>query len=292
MIASMTGYGKADKKNKNYFVNVEIKSVNNRFFDPILKLHSSLKEFEQSIINLLKKECERGRVFLNITIESNSNKSHFKLNKNLLKSYLKILKDIDKETSNNEIMSSIELMKLPDLLENVNIYDKSPSIKKIILDTVKLAVKDLNNFRKHEGNNLLNEINKHVKKIESVFKRIEKRSIKNTQKELVNYKKKIKNYMPNFSKLDDERLYQEIGIIIEKKDINEEIVRFKSHMDLFYLYLRSKRNEGKKKNFLLQEMNREINTIGSKSDDTKVKHYVVDIKNNLEKLREQVQNIL
>ena len=69
MIASMTGYGKADKKNRNYFVNVEIKSVNNRFFDPVLKLHSSLKEFEQSITNLLKKECERGRFFLNITIQ-------------------------------------------------------------------------------------------------------------------------------------------------------------------------------------------------------------------------------
>ena len=292
MIASMTGYGKADKKNKNYFINVEIKSVNNRFFDPIIKIHSSIKEFEPSIINLLKKECERGKIFLNITVGRNTNKSHFKLNKDLLKSYLQILEDIDKETSSNETISSIELMRLPDLLENVDVYDKNPSIKKIIFDKIKLAIKDLNNFRKEEGSNLLNEINKQVKKIESIFKRIEKKSIKNTQKELANYKKKIKNYMPNFSKLDNERLYQEIGIIIEKKDINEEIVRFKSHLNLFYLYLRSKKNEGKKKNFLLQEMNREINTIGSKSDDTKVKHYVVDIKNNLEKLREQVQNIL
>ena len=292
MIVSMTGYGKSDKKNKNYFVNVEIKSVNNRFFDPVVKLHSSIKEFEQSIINLLKNECERGRVFLNITIVNNTDKSHFKLNKSLLKSYLAILKDIDKETNNNESISSIDLIKLPDLLENVDFDDKISGIKKIVFDTVKLAIKDLNNFRKEEGNNLLNEINKHVKKIESIFKRIEKLSIKNTQKELANYKKKIKNYMPNFSKLDDERLYQEISIIIEKKDINEEIVRFKSHLNLFYLYLRSKKNEGKKKNFLLQEMNREINTIGSKSDNTKIKHFVVDIKNNLEKLREQVQNIL
>jgi uncharacterized protein (TIGR00255 family) len=292
MIVSMTGYGKSDKKNKNYFVNVEIKSVNNRFFDPVVKLHSSIKEFEQSIINLLKNECERGRVFLNITIVNNTDKSHFKLNKGLLKSYLAILKDIDKETNNNESISSIDLIKLPDLLENVDFDDKISGIKKIVFDTVKLAIKDLNNFRKEEGNNLLNEINKHVKKIESIFKRIEKLSIKNTQKELANYKKKIKNYMPNFSKLDDERLYQEISIIIEKKDINEEIVRFKSHLNLFYLYLRSKKNEGKKKNFLLQEMNREINTIGAKSDNTKIKHFVVDIKNNLEKLREQVQNIL
>tara|TARA_B100001996_G_C18624987_1_gene579358 strand:- start:356 stop:1234 length:879 start_codon:yes stop_codon:yes gene_type:complete len=292
MIASMTGYGKADKKNKNYFVNVEIKSVNNRFFDHVIKIHPSIKEFEPSIISLLKKECERGKFFLNITVGSNTNKSHFKLNKDLLKSYLQILKDIDKETNSNEIISSIELMRLPDLLENVDIYDKSSSIKKIIFDALKLAIKDLNNFRKEEGSNLLKEINKQVKKIESIFKSIEKKSIKNTQKELANYKKKIKNYMPNFSKLDDERLYQEIGIIIEKKDINEEIVRFKSHLDLFHLYLKNKKNEGKKKNFLLQEMNREINTIGSKSDDTKVKHCVVDIKNNLEKLREQVQNIL
>ena len=292
MIASMTGYGKADKKNKNYFVNVEIKSVNNRFFDHVIKIHPSIKEFEPSIISLLKKECERGKFFLNITVGSNTNKSHFKLNKDLLKSYLQILKDIDKETNSNEIISSIDLMRLPDLLENVDIYDKSSSIKKIIFDALKLAIKDLNNFRKEEGSNLLKEINKQVKKIESIFKSIEKKSIKNTQKELANYKKKIKNYMPNFSKLDDERLYQEIGIIIEKKDINEEIVRFKSHLNLFHLYLRNTKNEGKKKNFLLQEMNREINTIGSKSDDIKVKHYVVDIKNNLEKLREQVQNIL
>ena len=98
--------------------------------------------------------------------------------------------------------------------------------------------------------------------------------------------------MPNFSKLEDDRLYQEIAIIIEKKDISEEIVRLNSHLDLFNSYLNSKKSEGKKKNFLLQEMNREINTIGSKSDNIKIKHLVVDIKNNLEKTREQVQNIL
>ena len=292
MIVSMTGYGKSDKKNKNYFVNVEIKSVNNRFFDPVIKLHSSIKEFEQGIINLLKKECERGRFFLNITIVNNTNKNYFKLNKDLLKSYLEILKDINKETNNNESISSIDLMRLPDLLESVDFNEKKTDIKKIVFDSVKIAIKDLNNFRKKEGNNLLNEINKYIKKIESIFIRIEKLSIKNTKKELANYKKKIKNYMPNFSKLDDERLYQEIGIIIERKDINEELVRFKSHLNLFYLYLKSRKNEGKKKNFLLQEMNREINTIGSKSDNTKIKHFVVDIKNNLEKLREQVQNIL
>ena len=98
--------------------------------------------------------------------------------------------------------------------------------------------------------------------------------------------------MPNLSKLDDDRLYQEIAIIIEKKDINEEIIRLDSHFKLFLSFLNSKKNEGKKKNFLLQEMIREVNTIGSKSDNVKIRHLVVDMKDNLEKIREQVQNIL
>ena len=108
---------------------------------------------------------------------------------------------------------------------------------------------------------LLKNINKMVIKIENISK-------KSTKKELLKYKKKIKTYMPNLSKLDDDRLYQEIAIILEKKDINEELVRFKSHLKLFVMYLKSKNIEGKKKNFFLQEMIREVNTIGSKSDTT------------------------
>ena len=98
--------------------------------------------------------------------------------------------------------------------------------------------------------------------------------------------------MPNLSKLDDDRLYQEIAIILEKKDINEEIIRLDSHLKLFISFLNNKKNEGKKKNFLLQEMIREVNTIGAKSDNVKIRHLVVDVKDNLEKIREQVQNIL
>ena len=98
--------------------------------------------------------------------------------------------------------------------------------------------------------------------------------------------------MPNLSKLDDDRLYQEIGIILEKKDINEELVRLSSHFKLFSLFLKSKNNEGKKKNFLLLEINREVNTIGSKSDNLKIRHMIVEMKDYLEKIREQVQNIL
>ena len=292
MIASMTGYGKSENKNKNFSINVEIKSVNNRFFEPILKLPHSIKDYEQIITNLLKKECERGRIYINISIIRNNNYNQFRLNKDILKSYLSIIKEINQHTNLNESFSAINLMKLPEILESVDLNEKNQGIKNITINTVKSAIKDFNKFRIKEGKNLNIEINKYLKKIKSTLNKIEKFSKKNTQKELANYKKKIKNYMPNFSKLEDDRLYQEIAIIIEKKDISEEIVRLNSHLDLFNSYLLSKKSEGKKKNFLLQEMNREINTIGSKSDNIKIKHLVVDIKNNLEKIREQVQNIL
>lgn len=292
MITSMTGYGKSENKNKNFSVNVEIKSVNNRFFEPILKLPRSIKDYEQIITNLLKKECERGRIYVNISIIRNNNYNHFRLNENILKSYLSIIKEINQHANLKESFSAINLMKLPEILENVDLNEKNRGIKNITISTVKSAIKDFKKFRLREGKNLYTEIKKYLKKIKNTLQKIEKFSKKNTQKELANYKKKIKNYMPNFSKLEDDRLYQEIAIIIEKKDISEEIVRLNSHLDLFNSYLNSKKSEGKKKNFLLQEMNREINTIGSKSDNIKIKHLVVDIKNNLEKTREQVQNIL
>ena len=290
MILSMTGYGKSERKNKNFCVSVEIKSINNRFFDPIPKIHPLLREFEKEIMTLVKDECIRGRVFINLDVNTNSI-NQFILNKKRLVAYIDILEQVSKEAKIDKPISLSNLLKYPDIIENIGISDKSDS-NKVVITAVKSALKDLKSFRKKEGINLLNDINNALDAINKNFKKIEILSKKNINKELVQYKKKIKNYMPNLSKLDDDRLYQEIAIILEKKDINEELIRFKSHMQLFSSYLKNKKNEGKKKNFLLQEMNREVNTIGAKSDNTKIRHLVVDVKDNLEKLREQVQNIL
>tara|TARA_Y100001970_G_scaffold277113_1_gene380832 strand:- start:155 stop:1027 length:873 start_codon:yes stop_codon:yes gene_type:complete len=290
MILSMTGYGKSERKNKNFCVSVEIKSINNRFFDPIPKIHPLLREFEKEIMTLVKDECIRGRVFINLDVNTNSI-NQFILNKKRLVAYIDILEQVSKEAKIDKPISLSNLLKYPDIIENIGIPDKSDS-NKVVITAVKSALKDLKSFRKKEGINLLNDINNALDAINKNFKKIEILSKKNINKELVQYKKKIKNYMPNLSKLDDDRLYQEIAIILEKKDINEELIRFKSHMQLFSSYLKNKKNEGKKKNFLLQEMNREVNTIGAKSDNTKIRHLVVDVKDNLEKLREQVQNIL
>jgi uncharacterized protein (TIGR00255 family) len=291
MILSMTGYGRSEKKGKNFSINVEIKSINNRFYDPIPKIHPFLKEYEIEILSLIKNECNRGRVFININIDRDNSINSFQLNKNKLKSYLAIINDISKESKIKESISLSHLLRYQDIIENTT-FDTGSSVRKNLISAVKDAIKDLNKFRLEEGKNLLSDINLSLNKNYSLMKKINKISESDTQKELEKYKKKIKSYMPNLSKLDDDRLYQEIAIILEKKDINEEIVRLDSHFKLFSLFLKSKNNEGKKKNFLLQEMNREVNTIGSKSDNVKVRHMIVEMKDNLEKIREQVQNIL
>ena len=291
MILSMTGYGKSERKNKNFSVSVEIKSINNRFFDPITKIHHSLKDYEKEIMSLVKSECVRGRIFINLDIDTHKNLKQFVLNRKKLNSYINILNEVSSEANIKESITLTDLLKYPDIIENIGITNKD-SNKKLILSTVKAALKDLKIFRQKEGLNLQKDIDSIVDSINKIFIKIEKISEKNIKKQLNDYKKKIKNYMPNLSKLDDDRLYQEIAIILEKKDINEELIRFKSHLKLFSSYLKNKKNEGKKKNFLLQEMNREVNTIGAKSDNTKIRHLVVDVKDYLEKLREQVQNIL
>ena len=160
------------------------------------------------------------------------------------------------------------------------------------MKTVKFAVNDLNGFRKLEGQNLTKDIKKIFNKSVLLLKKIESLASTYTKKELLHYKEKVKSIVPNNIKLDNDRVYQEIAIIMEKKDINEEIIRLKSHMKLFSNYFNSKNIAGKKMNFILQEMTREINTIGSKTDNTKINHLVIDIKDNLEKIKEQVQNIL
>ena len=291
MILSMTGYGKSEKQNKNFLVNIEIKSINNRFFDPILKIHPNFKGYEQEIVSLVKKECVRGRVFLNIDVDVNKHVKQFKLNSIKLKSYLSIIDEISQKSKIEDSISLSDLLKYPDLIESINLNEDLKN-KKLLFSALKSAIRDFKNFRKNEGENLLLDIEDLINKNDKIFKKIKSISINDTQKQLREYKKKIKYYMPNLSKLDDDRLYQEIAIILEKKDINEEIIRLDSHLKLFITFLNSKKNEGKKKNFLLQEMIREVNTIGAKSDNVKIRHLVVDVKDNLEKIREQVQNIL
>ncbi len=290
MIYSMTGFGKSEKKNENFTFNVEVKSLNNRFIEVVTKMPYYVNKFDKDIIELAKKKCIRGKIILNINIVNNKS-DNLILNKDKLKSYLSLSEQIKKISKIESNLQLSDIIGVPDIFDDKKII-QSDKNKRLLISTVKEALNDLNSFRISEGKNILKDLNKKITQIESIIKKIKKSSISSTKKEFQVLTKKIKNISKSINNLDKDRLYQEIAISIEKKDINEEIIRLTSHIDLLKKSLKSKDHSGKKINFILQEMLREINTIGSKTDKIMVSHAVVSVKSKLEQIKEQVQNIL
>ena len=290
MILSMTGFGKSEKKNNNFTFNVEVKSLNNRFIEVVTKMPYYINQFDKEIIDISKKKCIRGKIIININIINNKGDSLI-LNKDKLKSLIILSEDIKRNSDIKSDLLLSDIINMPDLFNDKKIIHTSVN-KRILLSTVKEALDDLIKFRLLEGKNILKDLNKKIKQIESTINKIKRISTTNTNKEFQVLTKKIKKISKNINNLDKDRLYQEIALTIEKKDINEEIIRFESHIDLLKRSLNSREHVGKKINFILQEMLREVNTIGSKTDKIIVSHSVVNIKNKLEQIKEQVQNIL
>ena len=290
MILSMTGFGKSEKNNDSFTISVEVKSLNNRYIEVVTKIPYYINKFDKEIIDITKKKCLRGKIILNVNITSNKHNS-LVLNKDKLKSILSLAEDIKENSKIESNLSLSDIMSIPDLFDDKKIINSTTN-KKMLLAAVKESLNDLNKFRVLEGTNILKDLNKKIKKIDSIIKKIKKLALTNTTKEFQTLTKKIKKISKSINNLDKDRLYQEIAITIEKKDINEEIIRLDSHVDLLKKSLNSKEHAGKKINFILQEMLREINTIGSKTDKITISHSVVSLKNILEQIREQVQNIL
>tara|TARA_B100000029_G_scaffold511997_1_gene607454 strand:- start:761 stop:1633 length:873 start_codon:yes stop_codon:yes gene_type:complete len=290
MILSMTGYGKSVEKNKHFTVCVDVKSINSRFIEISTKIPNVLRKYDNEIISLLKKECVRGKIAININF-TNNNSNMFVLNDGKLNSLISLTNKIKKTIKSNENLLLSDVLNISEIYDEINLLD-NVSNKRLIFKAIKLAIKDLKKFRIKEGNNLLKDLLKKIKKVKSNLDKIKKISTNNVNNEYKKLIKKIKSITKKVNNLDNERFYQESALLIEKKDINEEIVRMHSHIKLFNQYTLNRENSGKKMNFLLQEMLRETNTIGAKSTNVKVSHLVVDLKNNLEQLKEQVQNIL
>ena len=289
MILSMTGFGKSEKTNNSFTISVEVKSLNNRYIEVVTKIPYYINQFDKEIIDITKKKCLRGKIILNINIINNKHNS-LVLNKDKLKSILSMAEDIKRNSKIESNLSLSDIISMPDLFDDKKIINSTTN-KKMLLAAVRESLNDLNKFRILEGKNILKDLNKKIKQIDNIIKKIKKLALTSTTKEFQILTKKIKKISKSINNLDKDRLYQEIAIAIEKKDINEEIIRLDSHVDLLKKSLNSKEHVGKKINFILQEMLREINTIGSKTDKIMVSHSVVSLKNILEQSREQVQNI-
>ena len=287
----MTGYGKSEKISDRFIMNIEIRSVNSRFLDFSHRLPRVLTPFEDDAYKLIKQRIERGRVTLSCKLEYlKGNANQVVLNEDRLEEYLSVVKTIQSKVNLKHGIEIGDIIRFPDMLITTD-ENSDEDLKIKFISALNDAIDEVEKSRQEEGDNISKDLSKRIDLLVSFINEIRNKILIDKNKVLDKYKKKIETLLEN-TNLDESRLYQEIAILAEKKDITEEIVRLNSHIDLFKKYMSSKENKGKKLNFLIQELGREINTIGSKTDDLSVSHLSLDMKNELEKIREQVQNIV
>ena len=290
MMLSMTGFGKAEIALDKLHIIVELRSLNSKYLDLSVKVPSFLKEIELKARKTIKEKLERGKVELLIHYEKNKENTAVTLNKEQISSYFKELKEIS-ENLNIDATSNLlgHVLKLPDTIENKKEIVTNEDLGKIIT-CVEKAANELNHFRSQEGEALKNELQKRVSSIQKHLNSVT--PFENER--LPKVKSKIldaANILNLKDQLDEKRLEQELLYYAEKLDITEEKVRLNEHCTHFLNTLDVK-GSGKKLGFIAQEMGREINTLGSKSHHLEIQKIVVEMKDELEKIKEQVLNVL
>ena len=283
MIYSMTGFGKEEKLINNYNVVIEIRSLNSKTLDLNLKIDNSLLFIDEYLRKSINQKIIRGKIDMSITINNSNKGLVIPFNKQRVKEYIKELKK-DFDINESQIISNLLISeKFQDLEIKLNKND----IKKIesMVDT---SIEKLNNYRIKEGKAIVKDLKKSISKIDSFIKEIT--SIESSR--IRDKKNKIKTYLEELeNKFDKSRLEQEIIYYIEKLDINEEIIRLKNHLKFFISEINSEYAQGKKLSFISQEIGREINTIGSKASNFKIQSMVVNMKEENEKIKQNIFNI-
>ncbi len=289
MIYSMTGYGKGLAENRKIKVEVEVKSVNSRYLDIILKTPSSLINKEYELREQTKIKISRGKLIVVIQIKGNSSEEAVSINKDRLKSYLSLVKQLKKTAKINEKIKLEHLLYNKEIFE-VNDFDLSEEEFDIIKKALNSALDELLKMKLNEGKELVKDLKKRIEIIEKKLAEIENESLASVKEYYEKLKEKVKLLVED-AKLDKDRLEMELAIIADKAEITEECVRLKSHIKFFMESINKDDEPGRKLNFLCQEMNRETNTISSKTISTAITHNTVLIKEEIEKIREQIQNI-
>ncbi len=288
MIVSMTGFGKATLNQGNKVFSVEIKTLNSKQLDVFCRLPSAYKSYELEIRNLLSSALERGKIDFILTVEDTLPQPKVKLNSEIILAYCKQLDDLSKQL-NKPSDSVLQLaLSLPDVINYTPdeiTEEEWQEIKKLIT----VASDKTNEFRKHEGGLLAIDFLKRIGLLENMRLSVEKHAAQRS----VNIRERIFNSLSELKiTIDENRFEQEMIYYIEKLDITEEMVRLKKHLNYFSEVMQSSLSEGKKLSFIAQEIGREINTIGSKANDADIQRIVVNMKDELEKIKEQLSNIL
>jgi uncharacterized protein (TIGR00255 family) len=292
MITSMTGFGRGEASENGITVTVELKSVNSRYLDISLRLPQTLQDKELVIKEILQDHVERGKVNVSIRVDkSDTGEPEITFNENLVQGYKEMLNDLREAAGIEEPITLQTFLEFNDIFES---REDDEETKEQIWDLSQQAVKDaaeeLKKMRRQEGSQLENDLNQRIDHIEEmlniVMDKVDGRS-EEIKEDLI---ERI-NELIESDKIDPDRLEMEVAVLVDKMDITEEIVRTQSHIKFFREAVNNNNSVGRRLNFLSQEINREINTIGSKANDSEISQYIVKAKESLEQIREQVQNV-
>ena len=290
MIKSMTGFAKSNLIENLREYQIEIKSVNHRYLDISVRVPKQLTFLEDLIKKEISARIKRGKIEVSITFQDNNQDTKkLLLNKEIAKNYITQLKELAEETNTEANIQITEIVKLPDVL-SVLVEQDDDKIKQDVIKITDQAVDKLIEMRTFEGNKIAEDLKLRIHRINEKIEQISAISTGLIEEYVVKLEKRIKEILKT-EEVDKNRIAQEVVIYADKCSIEEEITRLKSHSMQFEKLLYENEAVGKKLDFLIQEMNRETNTIGSKANSLEIVNNVVDIKTELENIREQIQNI-
>ena len=288
---SMTGYGRSERKTQQFLIKCEVKTLNSKFLDFSPRLPKELSSRETTIRNLVTDKMKRGKIMLSLELEVDTNEtSQIQVDERLFKTYydkFKSLSESVKDTESNLVKMAIEA---PEVIKQYELSEEEipwEEVENCLID----ALDECNKFRNQEGEVLSKKLNEYVEGIQEGLDRIgEADKIRDE-----NIRSKIQKSLDDIRdkvKVDENRFEQELIFYLERLDISEEKVRLKQHLNYFNETITTQENAGKKLGFISQEIGREINTIGSKANDADIQRTVVNMKDGLEKIKEQVLNLL
>lgn len=292
MIYSMTGFGKSIVENQQLKLNLEIKTVNHRYLDFIVRLPKKFSAYEELIKKQIKGHLERGRVEVYLSLEE-AVASDFSVKPNfaVIDEYVAAFNEIKTHYDLNDKLSLSLLSRYPEILSiEAKALDEEETLA-LLTTCVDGAIKALLEMRNTEGEQLYQDILQRSRTIEVILTHIEALAPQIVEQQRNKISERIKDLLGDSGAFDENRVLLEVAIFADRTNITEEIVRLRSHLEQLRNIFKETDSKGRKLDFLLQEMNREVNTIGSKSPDIDISNYVVELKSEMEKIREQIQNI-
>lgn len=292
MAISMTGFGRGEYKDDNYNFLIECKTINHKYSDINIRLPRKVSFLEEKSRNLVKDYVKRGRVDLYIKLDVLASEDvNLKFDEQLANQYVQILRQMKDKFDLLDDISVMNVAKFSDIIKPQEKEEDEELLWSMLKRALEIALTNLKQMRIEEGQKLSEDVIMRCDLLKNYIEEIEKYSYN----VVIDYKEKLNNriseILENPSIIDENRLAQEVAIYADKSSITEEIVRFKSHIEQLKNTIIKNESIGRKIDFLIQEMNRETNTIGSKSSDLNITNLVVEVKSELEKIREQIQNI-